>query len=161
MPVEQCIDHYQSEQVVPADKYDADFVQAPQQDVETRRASYLSILAIIRQTEGAAVPLAQEDFSRCFQSFLDGLDDFSTDQRGDVGSWIRITCAQSLPSLIRISKRIAGTLDRPACVEAVCGLLKLSVEKLETVRVAAGPALCEILAENAKELEMDTLYAHM
>lgn len=136
-------------------------VQAPQQDVETRRASYLSILAIIRQTEESCVAFADQDFSRCFHSFLDGLDDFSTDQRGDVGSWIRITCAQALPFLVRVARRVEGRLDRSGGVEAVRGLLKLVVEKLETVRVAAGPALREILETEAEELGMEAIHRHM
>ncbi|GHJ90423.1 hypothetical protein NliqN6_6825 [Naganishia liquefaciens] len=135
--------------------------KAPQQDVETRRASYLSILAIIHQTETFSVALAHEDFERCFHSFLDGLDDFSTDQRGDVGSWIRATCAQALPFLVRVASRIEGRLGRAGIFEAVRGLLKLVVEKLETVRVAAGPALREILAEQAGELDMESVHRHI
>jgi hypothetical protein len=48
-----------------------------------------------------------------------------------------------------------------ASLDAVRGLLKLSVEKLEIVRVAAGPALCKILDNHAKELGMEESYAHM
>lgn len=135
--------------------------QAPQQDVETRQASYHSLLSILQQCESSIIQLQPGELSTCFKSFVDGLEDYSTDQRGDVGSWIRITCAHSLPELIRLVKRIEGRVDRLACLDAVRGLLKLSVEKLEIVRVSAGPALREILEAHAKELGMGESYAHM
>jgi hypothetical protein len=92
---------------------------------------------------------------------VDGLEDYSTDQRGDVGSWIRITCAQSLPSIIRMGRRVEGRLDTAACLDAVRGLLKLSIEKLETVRVAAGPAACKVLDGYAGELGLGDCYEHL
>ncbi|KAI5450642.1 hypothetical protein NCC49_002900 [Naganishia albida] len=135
--------------------------KAPQQDVETRQASYHSLLSILQQCESSIIQLQPGELSTCFKSFVDGLEDYSTDQRGDVGSWIRITCAHSLPELIRLVKRIEGRVDRLACLDAVRGLLKLSVEKLEIVRVSAGPALREILEAHAKELGMGESYAHI
>ncbi|KAJ9100981.1 hypothetical protein QFC19_005377 [Naganishia cerealis] len=132
--------------------------KAMQQDVETRRASYISILGILRCTEHSPVTVTVEEFLECYRSFLDGLDDYSTDQRGDVGSWIRITCAQALPLLTRMGKMVDARLSSEACLQAVHGLIKLSVEKLETVRVVAGPALCEILKEHGPMLGLEEIY---
>ncbi|KAJ9099164.1 hypothetical protein QFC21_004044 [Naganishia friedmannii] len=135
--------------------------KAVQQDVETRRGSYQSILGILRVTEHSAIHVSAEEFFQCYQSFLDGLDDYSTDQRGDVGSWIRIACAQALPILTRMAKAVDAKLGNEGCLHAVYGLIKLSVEKLETVRVVAGPALCEILGEQGSALGLEDVYRHL
>lgn len=129
--------------------------------METRRASYQSILDILRVTQHSAIQVSVEEFFQCYQSFLDGLDDYSTDQRGDVGSWIRIACAQALPSLTRMAKAIDAKLGDEGCVQAVYGLIKLSVEKLETVRVVAGPALCGILEEYGAAIGLEDVYRHL
>ncbi|KAJ9124791.1 hypothetical protein QFC24_003160 [Naganishia onofrii] len=135
--------------------------KAIQQDVETRRASYQSILGILRVTEQSIIQVSTEEFFQCYQSFLDGLDDYSTDQRGDVGSWIRIACAQALPNLTRMAKATDAKLGDEAGKQAVYGLIKLSVEKLEAVRAAAGPALCEILKEHGSAIGLEDVYRHL
>ncbi|KAJ9116353.1 hypothetical protein QFC22_004794 [Naganishia vaughanmartiniae] len=135
--------------------------KAIQQDVETRRASYQSILEILRTTEHCAIQVSTEEFFKCYTSFLDGLDDYSTDQRGDVGSWVRIACAQALPSLTRMAKAMDTTLGDEGCLHAVYGLIKLSVEKLETVRVVAGPALCEIVEEHGSAIGLEDVHRHL
>lgn len=129
--------------------------------METRRASYQSILEILRVTEQSTIQVSTEEFFQCYQSFLDGLDDYSTDQRGDVGSWIRIACSQALPNLTRMAKATDAKLGDEAGKQAVYGLIKLSVEKLETVRVAAGPALCEILKEHGSAIGLEDVYRHL
>lgn len=62
-----------------------------------------------------------------------GMDDYSTDQRGDVGSWIRVSCCRGIASLTEINR---GCFEKTSEL-ATSRLLKLAVEKLEVVRHAA------------------------
>jgi hypothetical protein len=60
------------------------------------------------------------------------------DSRGDVGSWIRIAACTSLEPVLRYSK----TVDIRPTIEK---LLRLSVEKMDRVRITAGAALCALV----------------
>jgi len=87
-----------------------------------------------------------------FDALLGGLTDYTIDERGDVGSWIRIACIRGLTSFI-------GTLIDNACNisnfkqylpsekyhEAIRGILKQGVERLDNVRQESGECLRRIL----------------
>ena len=62
-----------------------------------------------------------------------GMEDYATDQRGDVGSWIRVSCCRGLSSLPGATT--ICSMDTWELV--VARMLKLAVEKLEVVRQAA------------------------
>jgi len=66
------------------------------------------------------------------------LDDYTVDSRGDVGSWARIAACESLQPIFKhISpEHIRHTIGK---------LLRLSVEKLDRVRNAAGQSLCSLV----------------
>lgn len=87
-----------------------------------------------------------ETFASVVQIHLESLDDYSTDQRGDVGSWIRTAAITGLADL---SERGPVNL-----LEVVNGILKQGVEKLDNVREIAGRALRKI----AKQNELDWLH---
>jgi hypothetical protein len=75
-------------------------------------------------------------FLAIFNAHLEGLADYSTDQRGDVGSWIRTAAVQGLAELCTARPITQELLHR-----AVNGMLKQGVEKLDNVREVAGQAL--------------------
>ena len=75
--------------------------------------------------------------SSVVHALLLGLGDYTTDQRGDVGSWIRVSCSTGLGQL---AEHIAAFGSQRMQV-VINGLVKLLMEKLEVVRVAAGAAL--------------------
>jgi len=72
-------------------------------------------------------------------AFTAALSDYSTDQRGDVGSWIRIAALNALERVLPETKRDA--VPQTMLEEVVRGLVKQAVEKLEPVREAAALAL--------------------
>lgn len=85
--------------------------------------------------------------SSVVQALLSGLDDYTTDQRGDVGSWIRVSCSTGLG---RLAEHIAASgSQRTRAV--ISGLAKMLMEKLEVVRVAAGVAL-ESMSSYAEDI---------
>lgn len=97
-------------------------------DVEARRNALRSIGLIA----------FREDVSELRErlwSVLSGcLDDYTADSRGDVGSWIRIAACESLSPLLKSGGDSA----------VIRKLLRLSVERMDRVRAAAGKALLSI-----------------
>ena len=74
------------------------------------------------------------------------------DERGDVGSWIRIACIQGLTSFSQVLFSQAGDITNfeeylPSALyhEAVGGILKQGVERLDGVRQEAGENFVRLL----------------
>lgn len=85
-------------------------------------------------------------------TLLAGLDDYSMDERGDVGSWIRITCVNGLTTCAELLLTHAATISEfeqylppQTFHNAVGGILKQGVERLDNVRQQAGEQLVRIL----------------
>ncbi|KAF7797405.1 hypothetical protein EIP86_008600 [Pleurotus ostreatoroseus] len=94
-----------------------------------------------------------EVVERMLNSFLAGLDDYTTDERGDVGSWVRIACVKGLASFAEILMLNAALLpdfklDLPAekYHELLGGILKQGVERLDNVRQQAGEQFIRLLS---------------
>ena len=83
-------------------------------------------------------------------ALLNGLADYTTDARGDVGSWVRVACVRALAAAAALLLAAPAPLDAflPLQVfhKAVGGVLKQGAERLDSVRVAAGGALAQLLA---------------
>ncbi|KAJ1534009.1 hypothetical protein HK096_004470, partial [Nowakowskiella sp. JEL0078] len=74
------------------------------------------------------------------------LQDYSTDSRGDVGSWVREACIYNFEYLIRflIPLEMSDTqkwLEPELIKRIIAGLLQQSMEKIDRVRETAGTAL--------------------
>lgn len=85
-------------------------------------------------------------------AMLDGLTDYTSDERGDVGSWVRIACIKSLTALAEILFPASPTLDGLADYlpptryhDAIGGILKQGVERLDNVRQLAGECFMRLL----------------
>jgi hypothetical protein len=83
---------------------------------------------------------------------LEGLEDYTLDERGDVGSWIRMVCIRGLTAFAEIlfSKssslpRFAEYLPGSKYHAAVSGILRLGVERLDNVRQTAGEHISRLL----------------
>ena len=85
---------------------------------------------------------AAETLSAALAAMLRGFSAYSTDQRGDVGSWIRVACIEGvqlvLPHLARHSPQ---SLEQDVLDQAISALMKQGVERLDNVREKAGEAL--------------------
>lgn len=91
-----------------------------------------------------------------YASLLAGLEDYSIDQRGDVGSWIRIACVKGLTDVSTlllthapIRSRLAEYLPAEKFHHSVAGILKQGVERLDNVRQHAGEQVLRLLALSA------------
>lgn len=87
-----------------------------------------------------------------FDALDNGLEDYTTDERGDVGSWIRIACIRGLSSVIEDLFRVSGSLPDfssflpPHRYHAAIGrILRQGVERLDNVRQISGECFLRIL----------------
>ena len=84
-------------------------------------------------------------------TLLSGLRDYTIDERGDVGSWIRIACVQGLTSCIEDLFSVAESvtdfadyLPVSSYQQAIAGILKQGVERLDNVRQEAGTCISRL-----------------
>lgn len=108
--------------------------------------------ACIRSTYTFSLDLSAEVVRALFDALDSGLDDYTTDERGDVGSWIRIACIQGLASIIVDLFRVSASLPHfsdflPAqrYHHVVGRILRQGVERLDNVRQIAGESFIRIL----------------
>lgn len=73
---------------------------------------------------------------KAYEALLLGYSDFTSDSRGDVGSWIRIASTIAWSRLIRAVRLPEQTVQR-----AIAALSRLALERLDAVRTVAGAAL--------------------
>ncbi|KAF9077650.1 ARM repeat-containing protein [Rhodocollybia butyracea] len=119
-----------------------------------------------RQTCYEAIPLVLQNFATdlshhlssdvvlsLFDALLDGLEDYTVDERGDIGSWIRMTCVNSLgivvETLITRAQHMSNFesyLPPSKYHESIKGILKQGVERLDNVRQESGRTFLKLLS---------------
>ncbi|OAX38758.1 ARM repeat-containing protein [Rhizopogon vinicolor AM-OR11-026] len=80
-----------------------------------------------------------------------GLDDYTMDERGDVGSWVRMACIQGLTSIFEALFRVSGGVPEFASYlpsekyhSVIARILRQGVERLDNVRQIAGECLLRL-----------------
>ncbi|WVR03591.1 hypothetical protein IAU60_000583 [Kwoniella sp. DSM 27419] len=138
-------------------------------DVESRRYAARSLGDILEQRVDRQMIVSPEQFEAVLLALLQGLEDYTTDQRGDVGSWVRATCCSSLGRAVSLNDKRAGLITIELFDSIVGGLIKQAAEKLESVRSEAALALvlmkddgwewqgCEGLHVSLEQLRSDGL----
>ncbi|KAG9100619.1 hypothetical protein FRC06_003912 [Ceratobasidium sp. 370] len=86
--------------------------------------------------------------SSIYAAVLSGLEDYAVDQRGDVGSWVRIASLRAIASISEALfsrkndlTRFEDYLPPNAWYSAIGGVLKQGAERLDNVRAVAGEQL--------------------
>lgn len=86
---------------------------------------------------------------KLFDALLNGLEDYTLDQRGDVGSWVRMACIKGLTAFSEMlflhSNHLPEYLPANKYHAAICGILKQGVERLDVVRQVAGQNMTILL----------------
>lgn len=87
--------------------------------------------------------------SSALEALLGGFSDYTTDQRGDVGSWVRASTIGAFSALVcagtLLSGRGRGRQGGQGVVDCAVGAMaKQAVERLDGVREAAGRGLMEM-----------------
>lgn len=80
------------------------------------------------------------------ESMLVGLEDYSTDQRGDVGSWVRLSCIAGLRQILILLKKQKATswLTEQDLQKAVGAMWKQAAERIDHVRHTAGTSVLAV-----------------
>ncbi|WVF65933.1 hypothetical protein IAT40_000671 [Kwoniella sp. CBS 6097] len=113
-------------------------------DIESRRYAARSLGDIATQGGDAELIVSPAQLSSILAALLAGLDDYTTDQRGDVGSWVRSTSLNSLGRIISSIPHDSGIITKETLAPIIGGTIKQGVEKLESVRGEAALALARI-----------------
>lgn len=152
-----CLGHYvyrsRSEMAAPLDALLALMDPAAKADVETRRNAVRSVADVaVQRGEDGVVLATVDDYKRVLDVVIAALDDYTTDQRGDVGSWIRGAAVRALARMISSVAGDANAITRipqAAFSAATSGIAKQGFEKLEVLRDAATEAWGVLLAADA------------
>ena len=76
-------------------------------------------------------------YRKCHAAFIKALDDYSTDQRGDVGSWVRTAAIAALGRTVTFAAGRSNMhvfISQEVFDRTIGGTVKQGVEKLEPVR---------------------------
>ncbi|KAG0313904.1 hypothetical protein BGZ97_009783 [Linnemannia gamsii] len=125
-------------------------------DAESRRNAINSVTNIIKVLGTDYKQVISPSLSnKILQMYFRGLEDYSVDHRGDVGSWIREASMQGLQTMVPIVARLDHHLTPAQAdqhylsdedhVQVLAKLLQQSVEKIDRIRGAAATAMVAIL----------------
>lgn len=99
-----------------------------------------------------AKDLSPHAFNSLIDALIGGLEDYTVDERGDVGSWIRVTCisglttvAHTLVSFSKVIEDYEAYLPPQKYHMAVSGILRQGLERLDNVRHEAGECIVRLL----------------
>ncbi|WVO16748.1 hypothetical protein L204_104432 [Cryptococcus depauperatus] len=116
-------------------------------EVESRRWAVRSLADIVAQQSDGHPVVSSLTYNVIIRAHIAGLSDYTTDQRGDVGSWVRIASLKALSKDLSSLTPITSLLEINIFDQVIGGIIKQAVEKLESVRLAAALALAEIKAQ--------------
>ncbi|KAH9807429.1 armadillo-type protein [Melampsora americana] len=123
--------------------------------IEMRRNAIESLVSLLTNLNEAFEDcLSPEQFSTVISVLLGGVRDYTTDERGDVGSWVRSSSLKCLETLIdfctKVPSRIPRYITRKVIKEVLVVILKQTVESIDSLRERAwyttSRMLCETLS---------------
>ncbi|KPI84366.1 putative tubulin folding cofactor D [Leptomonas seymouri] len=126
-------------------------------DAEARRNAVRSLARIFVLVDTASPPVVTSQWYTNIVgcTMMAALQDYATDKRGDVGSFVRLAVLEGLPAvaqygLLRRPSASGGNSADPLCTPAtgLCvlrGVVRCLLEKLDRVRAVAGCVLVTLL----------------
>ncbi|GAA5868482.1 hypothetical protein JCM3774_005393 [Rhodotorula dairenensis] len=120
--------------------------------IEARRTGVAALGRILKPCLGGnRPPLDPILADAAFEALLLGFSDFSSDSRGDVGSWVRIATVTAWSRITRSARLPTRVLHR-----ALAGIARLALERLDSVRTVAGEALSELAKSKGPNVDVLT-----
>ncbi|KAH7336897.1 TBCD protein [Rhizoctonia solani] len=120
--------------------------------IEARRNCITSLSEIVVMAIGSSLELPPMTLRRIYATVLSGFDDYTVDQRGDVGSWVRMATLRAAASISQAIfrgrphlKAFEERFPPDLWYQAIGGVLKQGVEKLDNVRAVAGEQLMRLV----------------
>nr|XP_020023721.1 tubulin-specific chaperone D-like [Castor canadensis] len=90
--------------------------------------------------------MCRENISEVYAALLDGMDDYTTDSRGDVGSCVREAAMTSLMDLTLLLAQTQPTLiAAPVCERIMCCVAQQASEKIDRIRAHAAHVFLTLL----------------
>lgn len=120
--------------------------------IEMRRNAIESLVSLLTNLDEAFDDfVSPEQFSSVIGVLLSGLRDYTTDERGDVGSWVRSSSLKCLETLIDfctgVPSRIPRYTTRKVVKEVLVEILKQTVESIDSLRERAWYTTSRLLCE--------------
>ncbi|NXK93856.1 TBCD protein, partial [Formicarius rufipectus] len=118
---------------------------------ESRRDALIAI-AKVCQTVGVKAGGSQEEFvcrdnvDGIYATLLNGVTDYTTDSRGDVGGWVREAAMTGLMELtLLLVQNEAQLVSANICQQMMCWLAQQAAEKIDKFRAHAGSVFLTLL----------------
>ncbi|NXW49633.1 TBCD protein, partial [Nyctiprogne leucopyga] len=118
---------------------------------ESRRDALIAI-AKVCQTIGVKGEGSQEEYvckdnvAQIYATLLNGVTDYTTDSRGDVGGWVREAAMTSLMEVtLLLVQNEAELVNANICKQIMCWLAQQSAEKIDKFRAHAGSVFLTLL----------------
>uniref|UniRef100_A0A8C6YG18 Tubulin-specific chaperone D n=1 Tax=Naja naja TaxID=35670 RepID=A0A8C6YG18_NAJNA len=90
--------------------------------------------------------VCKSNITEIYNILLDGLNDYTTDSRGDVGAWVREAAMTSLMEITLLLTRTEPALiDANVSKRIVCSVAQQSAEKIDRFRAHAGSVFLTLL----------------
>ncbi|XP_055916706.1 tubulin-specific chaperone D [Eupeodes corollae] len=114
---------------------------------EARRESIRSLSNIVQTvgfSSGSDGSIANPKyFDKIFHCYMKALEEYSVDNRGDIGAWVREAAMNALYQLLTTCPK---TILKPDHVQRVLqGLVQQAVEKIDRTRGLAGRLFCSLI----------------
>ncbi|KAI8082900.1 tubulin-specific chaperone D-like protein [Halteromyces radiatus] len=123
-------------------------------DVEAKRNAVIGLTTILKGLNDTTLikGMSLDDHLFVIDTLESCLKDYSTDQRGDVGSWVRSASMECIryymPLIARLDTvKVLSNLDTNG--RMISMLMKQSVERIDRVRGLAGSVLVELVSCDA------------
>lgn len=113
---------------------------------EARRDSIKALTAVMMKMELDKGPLSEEvrqSVLESFRCFLKGLEEYTSDNRGDIGAWVREASMKGLYQLVIVCPQ--ELLTEELVMSIMRGLAQQAVEKIDRTRGLAGKLFCQLV----------------
>jgi hypothetical protein len=118
-------------------------------DAESRRNAVLALNSISQSVDMRLFENEKHHFSTILDCFLTGMEDYSVDSRGDVGSWIRDASMRGLETLLNIAKQNSDLLTESERLKAIGYILLSCSEKIDKIREVGGKIMERLLNDRS------------
>ncbi|XP_019615055.1 PREDICTED: LOW QUALITY PROTEIN: tubulin-specific chaperone D-like [Branchiostoma belcheri] len=118
---------------------------------EARRDAIKSIIRIcstvgIEKGGSPDCVICEDNINSVFDTFLLAMEDYTTDRRGDVGTWVREAAVVGLAEITSQALQVdAGLIKQEYCEKTIFSVLHQAGEKIDRARVVAGETLLRLL----------------
>ncbi|KAL1505707.1 hypothetical protein ABEB36_005211 [Hypothenemus hampei] len=95
--------------------------------------------------------LDENHITQIYNTFFEGLKDYTQDKRGDIGAWVRESCVSGLHVLsLSLTQRYPKILDSALMNKILSSIAQQAVEKIDRTRALSGKVFFSFLYNNPR-----------